>query len=236
MSCDQKSTGIRERPCLGDRPPAAGGCGSMTPIFIGDDITDEDAFDAVRDPDVQGVPIVVRHSDDGDRATAALFALDSPAQVGEFTSDWHVSLQHGPTGPPIPTVRTVCDQQAWLLERRTAGNQCNHRGRDLFDPGRGDQTRRTIRAAGLYIGWAFRGHHGDVSRRPHDMSKPTAPPTPTRRPPLASGSASMSVSPMRSPPRSRGGCWLPCLSQPCWMWSSPAKVGPKAPSCSASRR
>ena len=56
----------------------------MTPVFLGDDITDEDAFDAVRDPDVQGVPIVVRHSDDGDRATAALFALDSPAQVGEF--------------------------------------------------------------------------------------------------------------------------------------------------------
>ena len=36
-------------------------------------------------PRRQGVPIVVRHSDDGDRATAALFALDSPAQVGEFT-------------------------------------------------------------------------------------------------------------------------------------------------------
>ncbi len=57
---------------------------NMTPMFLGDDITDEDAFDAVRDPDVRGVPIVVRHSDDGDRATAALFALDSPAQVGEF--------------------------------------------------------------------------------------------------------------------------------------------------------
>jgi trehalose 6-phosphate phosphatase len=57
------------------------GAGTMTPIFLGDDITDEDAFDAVRE---DGVPIVVRHSDDGDRATAALFALDSPEQVGEF--------------------------------------------------------------------------------------------------------------------------------------------------------
>ena len=28
------------------------------------------------------VPILVRHNEDGDRATAALFALDSPAQVG----------------------------------------------------------------------------------------------------------------------------------------------------------
>ncbi|OIN82531.1 trehalose-phosphatase [Mycobacterium malmoense] len=56
--------------------------GPLVPIYVGDDITDEDAFDAVR-PD--GVPILVRHNEDGDRATAALFALDSPARVAEFT-------------------------------------------------------------------------------------------------------------------------------------------------------
>jgi trehalose 6-phosphate phosphatase len=71
------------------------GSGHLMPIYLGDDITDEDAFDAVRH---DGVPIVVRHTDDGDRATAALFALDSPARVTEFTdrlarrlSDAHVS-------------------------------------------------------------------------------------------------------------------------------------------------
>lgn len=58
------------------------GSGSLTPVYLGDDITDEDAFDAVR---ADGVPILVRHGDDGDRATAALFALDSPARAGEFT-------------------------------------------------------------------------------------------------------------------------------------------------------
>jgi trehalose 6-phosphate phosphatase len=56
----------------------------LLPIYLGDDITDEDAFDAVRAPDIGGIGIVVRHSDDGDRATAAQFALDSPAQVSEF--------------------------------------------------------------------------------------------------------------------------------------------------------
>ncbi|WP_176358386.1 trehalose-phosphatase [Mycobacterium persicum] len=63
----------------GDAPLPA----PLVPIYLGDDITDEDAFDAVR-PD--GVPIVVRHTEDGDRATAALFALDSPARVAEFTA------------------------------------------------------------------------------------------------------------------------------------------------------
>jgi len=58
------------------------GSGPLVPIYLGDDITDEDAFDAVRD---DGIPIVVRHTDDGDRATAALFALDSPAKVSQFT-------------------------------------------------------------------------------------------------------------------------------------------------------
>jgi trehalose 6-phosphate phosphatase len=61
--------------------PQAGNA-PLLPIYLGDDITDEDAFDAVRH---DGVPIVVRHHDDGDRATAALFALDSPARVAEFT-------------------------------------------------------------------------------------------------------------------------------------------------------
>lgn len=57
--------------------------GPLTPVYLGDDITDEDAFDAIREG---GVPILVRHYDDGDRATAARYALDSPARAGEFTA------------------------------------------------------------------------------------------------------------------------------------------------------
>lgn len=57
--------------------------GPRTPVYLGDDITDEDAFDAIGDG---GVPILVRHNDDGDRATAARFALDSPERAAEFTA------------------------------------------------------------------------------------------------------------------------------------------------------
>jgi len=53
----------------------------LLPIFIGDDLTDEDAFDAVLH---DGIGIVVRHTEDGDRATAARFSLDDPDRVREF--------------------------------------------------------------------------------------------------------------------------------------------------------
>jgi trehalose 6-phosphate phosphatase len=56
---------------------------SLMPMYLGDDITDEDAFDAIGQG---GIPILVVHNEDGDRATAALFALDSPARVAEFTA------------------------------------------------------------------------------------------------------------------------------------------------------
>ncbi|WP_040723424.1 trehalose-phosphatase [Nocardia veterana] len=53
----------------------------LRPIYLGDDLTDEDAFDAIR---IVGVPVVVRHSDTGDRPTAARFALDNPWRAGDF--------------------------------------------------------------------------------------------------------------------------------------------------------
>ena len=62
--------------------------GSLLPIYIGDDLTDEDAFDAVQ---FDGIGIAVRHDEDGDRKTAARFALQSPDQVREFVqrgSNW----------------------------------------------------------------------------------------------------------------------------------------------------
>ncbi|MBV8860413.1 MAG: trehalose-phosphatase [Mycobacterium sp.] len=60
-----------------DEQPAA-----LLPIYLGDDITDEDAFDAVRE---DGIGILVRHADDGDRATAARYALHDPDHVRQFT-------------------------------------------------------------------------------------------------------------------------------------------------------
>lgn len=62
--------------------------GSLLPIYIGDDLTDEDAFDAVQ---FDGIGIVVRHDEDGDRKTTARFSLQSPDQVRDFVrrgSNW----------------------------------------------------------------------------------------------------------------------------------------------------
>jgi trehalose 6-phosphate phosphatase len=67
------------------------GAGPLLPIYLGDDITDEDAFDAVHD---DGIAILVRHSDDGDRATAARYALDDPDRVREFTERLARRLAH----------------------------------------------------------------------------------------------------------------------------------------------
>jgi alpha,alpha-trehalase len=53
----------------------------VLPIYIGDDLTDEDAFDAVR---YDGMGIVVRHGEEGNRPSAARFALDGPEAVREF--------------------------------------------------------------------------------------------------------------------------------------------------------
>lgn len=65
------------------------GPGALLPVYLGDDITDEDAFDAVHD---DGIAILVRHSDDGDRATAAGYALDSPDRARDFTEQLALRL------------------------------------------------------------------------------------------------------------------------------------------------
>ena len=48
------------------------------PLYIGNDLTDEDGFRAIRD---DGIPIVVR---DAPRPTFARYALDGPSDVGRF--------------------------------------------------------------------------------------------------------------------------------------------------------
>ncbi|WP_330180141.1 trehalose-phosphatase [Nocardia sp. NBC_01503] len=51
------------------------------PVYIGDDLTDEDGFDAVES---DGLSIVVRHGEDGDRRTAARYSLAGPAAVRDL--------------------------------------------------------------------------------------------------------------------------------------------------------
>jgi trehalose 6-phosphate phosphatase len=65
-----------------------GGCRSPgkperpeVPIYIGDDVTDEDAFRAVA---ARGIGIVVTHDADPGRETAATYSLRDPAEVREW--------------------------------------------------------------------------------------------------------------------------------------------------------
>jgi trehalose 6-phosphate phosphatase len=58
----------------------------VVPLYLGDDITDEDAFLALRG---LGVGIIVGHASDpevADRATAADFVLASTTEVEQFLS------------------------------------------------------------------------------------------------------------------------------------------------------
>jgi trehalose 6-phosphate phosphatase len=50
-------------------------------VYLGDDVTDEDAFRALRD---RGIGIFVGEPGDLDRSTAATFTLRSPDEVGRF--------------------------------------------------------------------------------------------------------------------------------------------------------
>lgn len=72
-------------------------------FYIGDDVTDEDAFEAVR---LAGVGIAVRHLEDGDRVTAARFTLDGPAHVVEFLRLYTARLALG----------QEADRSAWTYD------------------------------------------------------------------------------------------------------------------------
>jgi trehalose-phosphatase len=61
------------------------------PIFIGDDVTDEDAFEALQD---RGLGILVRDTD-GARPTAARHALEGPGEVRRFLEGLERELEAG---------------------------------------------------------------------------------------------------------------------------------------------
>lgn len=56
------------------------GAEPVTPVYAGDDLTDEDALEAVQ---TTGIGIVVRHGERGDRPSAAHAAVGSPAELRE---------------------------------------------------------------------------------------------------------------------------------------------------------
>ncbi|MFR9749648.1 trehalose-phosphatase [Nocardia sp. 004] len=75
----------------------------VLPIYLGDDLTDEDAFDAV---EADGLALVVRHDETGDRYTAARFAVGGPRQVCGFLERLTALLRTG-TVAEVP--------ESWML-------------------------------------------------------------------------------------------------------------------------
>ncbi len=71
----------------------------LLPLYIGDDLTDEDAFDAVRH---QGIGIAVRSAETGDRRSAARFVLDDPDAVCRFLEriSEHLCSEHDQLNDP----------------------------------------------------------------------------------------------------------------------------------------
>lgn len=63
------------------------GAGDAVPLYVGDDLTDEDAFRAIRG---RGIGVVVRGEED--RPTAAEYRLDDVQAVADFLGDLAVSL------------------------------------------------------------------------------------------------------------------------------------------------
>ena len=87
--------------------------GRVLPIYVGDDLTDEDAFDAIR---FNGIGVVVRHDEDGDRPTAAQFTLNNPDEVQEFLRrgaiGWHTNSRLRTKRGPSPTRGIPAEREA----------------------------------------------------------------------------------------------------------------------------
>ncbi|MFN2569318.1 MAG: trehalose-phosphatase [Candidatus Dormibacteria bacterium] len=66
----------------------------VVPLYIGDDITDEDAFQAIRE---RGVGIIVAGTEDGadDRITGARYRLDGVAEVEGFLETLAAGIREG---------------------------------------------------------------------------------------------------------------------------------------------
>ena len=139
----------------------------MLPIYVGDDLTDEDAFDAIR---FHGIGVVVRHDEDGDRPTAAQFTLNNPDEVQEFlrrggnwlayeqqTSNEAWTLTYEGYDPQNEKLRAGAVHGRKRLLRH-AGRSTGIQGRS--DPLPGDLCRRCVQPS-----------RGRDSRRPRPITR-----------------------------------------------------------------
>ncbi|PEG34849.1 trehalose-phosphatase [Mycolicibacterium agri] len=139
------------------------GADPLLPIYIGDDVTDEDAFDAIRH---KGIGVAVSAAESGDRRSAARFTLDGPAAVCQFLArltDQLASQQDtvndawamtfGGYRPPDEKVReALCTMGNGYMAVRGAAPECA--AGELHYPGMyvaGVYNRLTDEVAGMTI-------------------------------------------------------------------------------------
>ena len=111
------------------------------PVYAGDDLTDEDAFDAIG---AAGITVCVRDDDAGDRRTAAEFGVQGPARVRDLLARLTTLLSE-PNTPAAP--------ESWILAF------------DGYDP-----STETLREALCSVGNGYLGVRGatpDSTAGPH---------------------------------------------------------------------
>ena len=114
--------------------------GRVLPIYVGDDLTDEDAFDAIR---FNGIGVVVRHDEDGGRPTAAEFTLNSPKRCVSFCAAAAIGW---PTSRRRRTRRGLSHSRATTRTAKSCGRRCARLVTATSPPGAPHRRRRPVRS------------------------------------------------------------------------------------------
>ena len=156
--------------------------GRVLPIYVGDDLTDEDAFDAIR---LNGIGVVVRHDEDGDRPTSAQFTLNNRTRSKSSCAAGAVGLR---TSSRPPTTRGPSLSRVMTRSRKSSVRRCARSGTATSPPA---APHRNQGRSGPLLGHVRRGcvqpsrrrdsRHDDRARKSGESSQLAPSDIPHRR-------------------------------------------------------